>query len=35
MQAVERHWETLPRREQAILLMRSYGNLTQEVLNGL
>jgi RNA polymerase sigma-B factor len=30
MEAVERHWHELPRREQRILLMRFYGNLTQE-----
>ena len=30
MQAVASHWEQLPRREQRILLMRFYGNLTQE-----
>ena len=30
MQAVEQHWDELPRREQQILLMRFYGNHTQE-----
>jgi RNA polymerase sigma-B factor len=30
MEAVTSHWEQLPRREQRILLMRFYGNLTQE-----
>jgi RNA polymerase sigma-B factor len=30
MEAVERHWGELPRREQRILLMRFYGNQTQE-----
>ncbi|HEY1623555.1 MAG TPA: SigB/SigF/SigG family RNA polymerase sigma factor [Streptosporangiaceae bacterium] len=30
MEAVERHWDELPRREQRILIMRFYGNLTQE-----
>jgi RNA polymerase sigma-B factor len=30
MEAVERHWGELPRREQQILIMRFYGNLTQE-----
>jgi RNA polymerase sigma-B factor len=30
MEAVASHWEQLPRREQRILLMRFYGNLTQE-----
>jgi RNA polymerase sigma-B factor len=30
MDAVERHWNELPRREQRILIMRFYGNLTQE-----
>jgi RNA polymerase sigma-B factor len=29
MAAVERHWDELPRREQRILLLRFYGNLTQ------
>ena len=30
MEAVASHWEQLPRREQRILIMRFYGNLTQE-----
>jgi RNA polymerase sigma-B factor len=30
MQAVERHWDELPRREQQILIMRFYGNHSQE-----
>jgi RNA polymerase sigma-B factor len=30
MEAVERHWAQLPRREQRILLLRFYGNLSQE-----
>jgi RNA polymerase sigma-B factor len=30
MDAVERHWGELPRREQQILLLRFYGNQTQE-----
>jgi RNA polymerase sigma-B factor len=30
MEAVASHWEQLPRREQRILIMRYYGNLTQE-----
>ena len=30
MSAVEQHWEQLPRREQRILLLRFYGNLSQE-----
>jgi RNA polymerase sigma-B factor len=30
MEAVSSLWEQLPRREQRILLMRFYGNLTQE-----
>jgi RNA polymerase sigma-B factor len=29
MEAVERHWHELPRREQRILIMRFYGNQTQ------
>jgi RNA polymerase sigma-B factor len=32
MDTVESHWHELPRREQQILLMRFYGNLTQEVI---
>jgi RNA polymerase sigma-B factor len=34
MQAVEQHWGELPRREQQILLMRFYGNHTQEEVAG-
>jgi RNA polymerase sigma-B factor len=30
MEAIASHWEQLPRREQRILAMRYYGNLTQE-----
>jgi RNA polymerase sigma-B factor len=30
MEAVERHWDELPRREQQILILRFYGNQTQE-----
>jgi RNA polymerase sigma-B factor len=30
MESVERHWDELPRREQQILIMRFYGNFTQE-----
>ena len=30
MEAVTRHWDELPRREQRILVLRFYGNLTQE-----
>jgi RNA polymerase sigma-B factor len=30
MTAVERHWDELPRREQQILIMRFWGNSTQE-----
>jgi RNA polymerase sigma-B factor len=30
MESVERHWDELPRREQRILIMRFYGNHTQE-----
>jgi RNA polymerase sigma-B factor len=29
MEAVNKHWEELPEREQRILVMRFYGNLTQ------
>jgi len=29
MEAVSAHWEELPEREQRILVMRFYGNLTQ------
>jgi len=34
MRAVEAHWAELPRREQRILLLRFYGNLTQEEIAG-
>jgi RNA polymerase sigma-B factor len=34
MEAVASHWEQLPRREQRILVMRFYGNLTQEEVAG-
>jgi RNA polymerase sigma-B factor len=30
MEAVAQHWEDLPQREQRILVLRFYGNLTQE-----
>jgi RNA polymerase sigma-B factor len=30
MEAVAQHWADLPQREQRILIMRFYGNLTQE-----
>jgi RNA polymerase sigma-B factor len=30
MTAVERHWDELPRREQQILIMRFWGNSSQE-----
>jgi RNA polymerase sigma factor (sigma-70 family) len=30
MQAVTQHWDELPRREQRVLILRHYGNLTQE-----
>jgi RNA polymerase sigma-B factor len=29
MEAVSTHWDELPEREQRILVMRFYGNLTQ------
>ena len=29
MQAVWAHWDELPEREQQLLLMRFYGNMTQ------
>ena len=29
MEAVNAHWDDLPEREQRILVMRFYGNLTQ------
>ena len=34
MEAVASHWDELPRREQRILVMRYYGNLTQEEIAG-
>jgi RNA polymerase sigma-B factor len=30
MEAVTRHWDELPRRDQRILILRFYGNMTQE-----
>ncbi len=30
MEAVTRHWDELPRREQRILILRFYGNMTQD-----
>jgi RNA polymerase sigma-B factor len=30
MEAVARHWDELPRREQQVLILRFYGNHTQE-----
>lgn len=30
MEAISQHWGELPRREQRILILRFYGNLTQE-----
>jgi len=30
MESVARHWDELPRREQRILVLRFYGNFTQE-----
>lgn len=30
MEAVERHWDELPRHEQRVLLLRFYGNFSQE-----
>ncbi len=30
MEAIERHWDELPRREQQILILRFYGNHSQE-----
>jgi RNA polymerase sigma-B factor len=36
MEAVTRHWDELPRREQRILILRFYGNMTQdEIARGL
>jgi len=34
MEAVATHWAELPSREQRILLLRFYGNLTQEEIAG-
>ena len=34
MEAVTRHWGELSRREQRILVMRFYGNLSQEEIGG-
>jgi RNA polymerase sigma-B factor len=34
MEAVARHWDELPRREQRILVLRFYGNFTQEEIAG-
>jgi RNA polymerase sigma-B factor len=34
METVTRHWEELPRREQRILVLRFYGNMTQEEIAG-
>jgi len=34
MAAVARHWDELPQREQRILVMRFYGNMTQEEIAG-
>jgi RNA polymerase sigma-B factor len=34
MDAVARHWDELPQREQRILVMRFYGNMTQEQIAG-
>ncbi len=34
MAAVSKHWDDLPRREQRILVLRFYGNLTQEEIAG-
>jgi RNA polymerase sigma-B factor len=34
MEAVTRHWDELPRREQRILILRFYGNLSQEEIAG-
>jgi RNA polymerase sigma-B factor len=33
-EAVTRHWDELPAREQRILLLRFYGNLSQEEIGG-
>jgi RNA polymerase sigma-B factor len=34
MEAVAQHWDELPQREQRILVLRFYGNLTQEEIAG-
>ena len=34
MEAVARHWVELPRREQRILVLRFYGNFTQDEIAG-
>jgi RNA polymerase sigma-B factor len=34
MEAVAQHWDELPQREQHILVLRFYGNLTQEEIAG-
>ncbi len=34
MEAVNAHWDELPEREQRILVMRFYGNLTQTEIGG-
>ena len=34
MEAVAQHWDELPPREQRILVLRFYGNLTQEEIAG-
>jgi RNA polymerase sigma-B factor len=34
MEAVSSHWKELPRPEQQVLLMRYYGNMTQEQIAG-
>lgn len=34
MEALARHWDELPRREQRILVLRFYGNLTQAEVAG-
>jgi RNA polymerase sigma-B factor len=34
MESVSKHWEELPQREQHILVLRFYGNLTQAEIGG-
>src|SRR6202035_4381319 len=34
MTAVTQHWDELPQREQRILVMRFYGNMTQDEIAG-